>query len=74
MTTDIRLNERIYDGARFRVSRGWDDGANRPVILKQLRALHPTAAEVARLARELSITRFAENEGVAAAHALIEEQ
>ncbi len=74
MTTDIRLNERIYDGVRFRVSRGWDEEANRPVILKQLRAVHPSAAEVARLARELSITRYAANDAVAAAHALVEQQ
>ncbi len=74
MTSPVRLRDMVHEGPRIRVARGWDADADRAVMVKQLRELHPSRAEVSRLARELAITRQAANDGVVTAYALVEHQ
>ena len=52
MATSYETGECIFDGARSRVYRARRSSDGQPVIIKQLRALYPSSAQVRQFARE----------------------
>ncbi|WP_431655281.1 trifunctional serine/threonine-protein kinase/ATP-binding protein/sensor histidine kinase [Pantanalinema rosaneae] len=67
-----RLIEKIYEDAKTIVYRGVREQNGQPIVLKALRAEHPTPHEIARIRHEFEITKDLNLEGVVKIYEVVE--
>lgn len=67
-----KLIEKIYEDSKTIVYRGVSEQNGQPIVLKTLRAEHPTPNEIARIRHEFEITKSLELEGVVKLYEMVE--
>ncbi len=68
------ITEKIAEGGKSVVYRGVRDSDGLPVVLKIIRAVHPTLADIARFKKEYDLIKTIQIEGVIKTFGLIEEK
>lgn len=70
--TGYQLTEKIYEDSKTIVYRGVRESDKYPIVLKALRADHPTPHEIARIRHEFEITQNLNLDGVVKLYDLVE--